>query len=83
VIARLLRHLRLVRAAGLALLVAGLAVVLAWSVAAGLALIALAAVPLALSHPLVVARVRSRAGRRAAAQNGRPGPVLPEDVDAT
>jgi hypothetical protein len=83
VTARLLRHVKPIRAAGLLLLVAGLAVVLAWSVPAGLVVIAVAAIPLGLSHPLLVQRARSRAGRRAAAQNGRPGPVLPEDVDAT
>jgi hypothetical protein len=70
-----------VRAAGLALLVAGIVVTLIADLVVGLALIGCAAVLLAVSQPLLVHWLRSRAGRRAAAGNGHPGPVLPEDVD--
>jgi len=48
---------------------------------AGLALIGGAALLLAVSQPLLVQRVRARAGRRVAPRNGHPGPGLPEDVD--
>ena len=80
VILRLAPYLRVT---GLMLLVAGLVLTLAWSAAVGLAVVGLSALFLAVSHPLIAQRARSRAGRRAAAQNGRPGPALPEDVDAT
>ena len=70
-----------VRAAGLALLVAGIVVTLIGDLAVGLALIGGAAVMLAVSQPLLVQWLRARAGREVATRNGHPGPALPEDVD--
>ena len=77
---RLLAHTLHLRAAGLALLLAGILVALLASPAVGLALVGASSLPLALSHPLVVQRARLRAGRRAAPRNGHPGTSEPEDV---
>jgi hypothetical protein len=67
--------------AGLALLVVGIVLALAVDSVAGFAVIGAAALVLAVSQPLLIQRVRSRVGRRAAPRNGHPGPTLPEDVD--
>jgi hypothetical protein len=81
VIRLLLAHTVRLRAIGLVLLAAGIALALAVDAVIGLAIVAAAAVLLAVSQLLVVQWARSRAGRRVAARNGHPGPALPEDVD--
>ena len=69
------------RAIGLLLLAAGIVVMLVADLVVGLALAGGAALLLALSQPLLVQRVRARAGRRVATRNGHPGPALPEDFE--
>jgi F0F1-type ATP synthase membrane subunit c/vacuolar-type H+-ATPase subunit K len=81
VIERLLPYVRPARAAGLALLAAGIVVALAWHAAIGLAVIGAAAVLLAFSQPLLVQRARTRAGRRAAPLNGHSRAAEPDDLD--
>ena len=62
---------------GLALLAAGLVLVLVVSPGAGLAAIAVAALLLAAAHPLLAERAASRAAPR----NRRPYSAAPEDLD--
>jgi hypothetical protein len=62
---------------GLALLAAGVVLVLAVSPGAGLAAIAVAALLLAAAHPLLAERAASRAAPR----NGRPYSAAAEDLD--
>jgi membrane protein implicated in regulation of membrane protease activity len=71
------------RLGGLALLVVGLAVTIGIDTAAGLGLVALAAVVLALVQPLVLARMRSRQARRRAPRNGHGPGADAQDVDLT
>jgi hypothetical protein len=77
----LLAHATRISVCGLLLLVAGIVVTLVADLVVGLALIGGAALLLAISQPLLMQWVRSRAGRRVATRNGHPGPALPEDVD--
>lgn len=64
------RRRHAVRLAGLALLVAGIALAAGIAVPAGIVLIALAAIVLALVQPQILARVRSRRAQRLAPRNG-------------
>jgi predicted Kef-type K+ transport protein len=71
------------RLGGLALLIAGLGVAIGIDAAAGLSLVALGAVLLALVQPLVLARMRSRQARRRAPRNGHGPGADAQDVDLT
>ena len=71
------------RLSGLTALIAGLAVAIGIDSRAGLGLVALAAVLLALVQPFVLARMRSRQARRRAPRNGHGPGADAQDVDLT
>ena len=75
------RRRHAVRLIGLALLVVGLAVALAFDAVAGLALVAASAVPLALVQPQILALVRSRSVSKVARGNGHSPGTQSEDLD--
>ena len=69
------------RLGGLAVLAAGLGVAIAIDSDAGLGLVVLGAVILALVQPLLLARMRSRQARRRAPRNGHGPGADTHDVD--
>jgi hypothetical protein len=79
---RIHAHRQAVRLCGLALLIAGLAVLVAFDAVAGGALIAASVLLLALVQPQILARARSRAARKVASSNGHPPGTTSEDLDA-